>query len=196
MQSHYLYYALTTAAALTLSVSAAPAQNPVPSGLQACSAIKDHAARLDCFDKLAASQQSHVKAAPAAVKSTPVKPAPAKQSAQSTATIPTVPAAQKTPAQFGSELLPLPKSANSKSAAKDTGALDHISETVSAVKYSLHKKFIITLANGQVWRQLDSDDDHARFPHNAHITIVRGIVGGYNLSVGDSNKVFKVRRVK
>jgi hypothetical protein len=50
-----------------------------------------------------------------------------------------------------------------------------------------------------VWRQLQGDSGTAHFDSPAAsntITIERGAVGSYNLRINDSNKIYKVTRMK
>ncbi len=59
-------------------------------------------------------------------------------------------------------------------------------------------KFVIFLDNDQVWQQLQADTEHANFHKGGGdtVSISRGFIGSYNLQINDSNKVFKVKRVK
>ena len=67
------------------------------------------------------------------------------------------------------------------------------------VSYSFdpHDNFTVTLENGQVWRQADSDSiAHWRKPASAYLVdISGGAFGSYNLSVKGITGKFKVRRV-
>jgi hypothetical protein len=50
-----------------------------------------------------------------------------------------------------------------------------------------------------VWRQLQGDADRAHFKSNARdnrVTVSRGALGSYNLSINGSGKIYKVTRVK
>jgi hypothetical protein len=49
-----------------------------------------------------------------------------------------------------------------------------------------------------VWRQIEGDSDHAIFPkaRKTDVTIRRGFIGSYNLTIGDSDRMYKVTRVK
>jgi hypothetical protein len=68
------------------------------------------------------------------------------------------------------------------------------------VRYSFdsHKNFIVTLENGQTWRQLDGDTRVANWHKAAGIylvTIKSGAMGSHNLTVKDAPGMFKVKRV-
>jgi hypothetical protein len=58
--------------------------------------------------------------------------------------------------------------------------------------------FVVTLENGQVWRQISGDTVLARWnlPASRYaVRITRGVLGSFNLQVKDSPGLFKVRRV-
>ncbi len=58
--------------------------------------------------------------------------------------------------------------------------------------------FTVTLANGQVWRQVTGDTTYAHWKQAASsyvVTIKRGVLGSYNLRVKDGPGLFKVERV-
>jgi hypothetical protein len=58
--------------------------------------------------------------------------------------------------------------------------------------------FTVTLANGQVWRQVTGDTTYAHWKGTASgyvVTIRRGALGSYNLLVKDGPGLFKVERV-
>ena len=77
--------------------------------------------------------------------------------------------------------------------------VDSISATLTDYSFTPFHKFIIFLNNGQVWRQIQGDSEIAHFSRAAAdntVTIERGTLGSYNLRINDSNKVFKVTRVK
>jgi len=113
----------------------------------------------------------------------------------------TSPDKQTTPQQFGSDQIPAPATP----AAPEPGAppppevVDSISATLTDYSFTPFHKFIIFLNNGQVWRQIQGDSEIAHFSRAAAdntVTIERGTLGSYNLRINDSNKVFKVTRVK
>lgn len=173
--------AFASAVILTMfpAVFPALAADP-PDAMKSCAVLTDANARLACYDKLAA-----LSAAPAAA---PVA-------------APVLPAAQVRPEQFGSEVLPMPTKAAADGAPVQE-ALEQISDEVKAVKYNPYGLFTVTLQNGQVWQQQQGDSDKARFQlfdsngDPTRVTISRGVIGSYNLSVDGSNRVYKVRRVK
>jgi hypothetical protein len=58
--------------------------------------------------------------------------------------------------------------------------------------------FTVTLANGQIWRQVTGDTTYAHWNQAASsyvVTIKRGALGSYNMRVKDGPGLFKVERV-
>ena len=77
--------------------------------------------------------------------------------------------------------------------------MDSITASVTEYAFTPFGKFIVFLDNGQVWKQMQGDADHAissKNPKDNKVTISRGFIGSYNLSVNDSAKIYKVERVK
>jgi len=56
----------------------------------------------------------------------------------------------------------------------------------------------VFLDGGQVWKQIGGEADVANFKKSGGNTvqISRGVLGSYNMQINDSNKVFKVKRIK
>jgi len=184
-----------------------------------CASLTDGAARLACYDQvaalaramasvpqqpLAAAPQPPVAAGPAV---TPVQTAtqtpPATQKGESWFGLGSLfssddrrsPSGQMTPAQFGSEALPAPPPAPGNVAPEP---LDSIAASVDDVAYNLHGRFVVFLDNGQVWQQLQSDDGRARFAKSGKdkITISRGALGSYSLVIEGHENLYKVKRIK
>ncbi|MDE2183357.1 MAG: hypothetical protein KGJ78_10085 [Alphaproteobacteria bacterium] len=181
-------------AALLLSVCGAQAAtSDLSAGLSKCAAITDNASRLGCFDQLAAQAKTEAAAAPQA--------APAQNDESwfgfgSWFGNSTPPEKQTTPAQFGSESLQQP--APPPNAPPAEQPLDSISAEVSDVAFNPVGRFTVFLANGQIWQQLQGDTGVARFSKKKKdtVTISRGLLGSYNLSINDKSEIYKVRRLK
>lgn len=67
--------------------------------------------------------------------------------------------------------------------------------------YSFNKLgvFTVTLANGQVWRQVDGDTDHAHWTGPAARYVVRithGFLGSFNFRIAGQPGLYKVLRVQ
>jgi hypothetical protein len=61
------------------------------------------------------------------------------------------------------------------------------------------KIFTVTLANGQVWRQLSGDTNYAHWNEapGAYLAIIRrGAFRSFNLHIKDIPTIFKVERVR
>ncbi|PAJ71805.1 hypothetical protein CJF42_24755 [Pseudoalteromonas sp. NBT06-2] len=65
---------------------------------------------------------------------------------------------------------------------------------VKKVKESLHGELIVTLTNGQVWRQLGTND--FRVKADNEVIIMRGALNSFLLKKMGSNKTIRVKRVK
>ena len=69
---------------------------------------------------------------------------------------------------------------------------------VTQYSFSQHGQFTVVLDNGEIWRQLDSDDGIARFKHSGAnvVQISKGFWGSYDMKLNAANDVFKVTRVR
>jgi hypothetical protein len=210
---------LAVCAIISLIVPAADAAqvSDVPGAIGKCVVVQENAARLACYDKLAAQlalpAMPQVAAQPAlAVPSAPLPPS---QTAAAAPPLPSAsasqreswfgiadwfgsdhasPALQTSPQLFGSENLPLPPPSGEAPAQ----SLDSITAVATDVAFNALGRFTVFLDNGQIWQQLSSDPDTARFPHGdkAKVTISRGALGSYNLQIEGLTRAFKVKRVK
>ncbi len=64
-----------------------------------------------------------------------------------------------------------------------------------SVQYDKQGAFIVTLENGQVWRQADVEDGvKARFRVGERVTITPGALWSYNLKTENNPHAFKVER--
>ena len=67
-----------------------------------------------------------------------------------------------------------------------------ISPLVS-ISYDTHGAFLVTLQNGQVWHQIDSDfSNKPRFKVGAKATIIPGAMGSYNFKTDQESRMYKV----
>jgi hypothetical protein len=105
-------------------------------------------------------------------------------------------AAPGNPANFGAERIPEGQAVAGE--PPKPRPVNNVTASVTAVSYSANGRFIVTLDNGQVWRQIDGDSTVARFENNKHyiVTISRGLIGSYNLVIKGQTALFKVKRVK
>lgn len=183
--------------ALPLPALCAPATQDVLEAMGHCAGVADDHARLACYDALAPRLRDALAAPPAALPGNRVPTADEQRSwfgFDLGSLFGSAPAQQTTPAQFGANTLPETHAKEEQASAK----VDSITAGVSDVAYTPFGKFIVFLDNGEVWRQIEGDSDHAIFPkaRKTDVTIRRGFIGSYNLTIGDSDRMYKVTRVK
>jgi hypothetical protein len=166
------------AALATLPASAQPLQVQ----LSHCLAIPGVLQRLACYDGVARGAGVSTTAPPRTASTAPPLPASA----------PPIYVPRPVPApaaSFGSERL-------AQSPATRAASLDRI-ESVVGFDVNARGKFIVTLANGQVWRQIDGDDAVTRPRKSARSVIIeRAVFSSYALTFNDSSQRFKVARVQ
>jgi hypothetical protein len=195
-------FAFATLAAVSPTLAAPPPETVPPQeileAIGRCAGVADNQSRLACYDALAPRVKDALAAPPSSL---PGNRAPTAEEQRSWfgfdlgSLFGSSPAQQTTPQQFGSDRLPATKAQEETAAA----AGDSISAGVSEVSYTPFGRFIVFLDNGQVWRQIEGDADRAIFKKPARdnkVTISRGFIGSYNLTINDSDKLFKVTRVK
>jgi hypothetical protein len=197
VKPHIVAFAIAALAGAGSAV-AAPAAQDLLEAVGHCAGIVDDHARLACYDALTPRVKDALAAPPAAL---PQNRPPTAEEERSWFGFDlgnlfgAAPAQQTTPAQFGSDRLP------ETHAKEDTAeaSVDSITAGVTEIAYVGFDKFILFLDNGQVWRQIEAESDHAVFrkPATANkVTISRGFIGSYNLTINGGAKVFKVTRVK
>lgn len=72
---------------------------------------------------------------------------------------------------------------------------------IASFKFDQFGIFTVTLTNGQVWKQSDSDSEKAQWHKSPdkmayNVTISEGILGSYNFKVAGMPGSYKVRRLK
>lgn len=209
---------VTAVAAVLFAASAAhaAAEQGLASAILACAAQADEKTQLACYNSIAAQLKgtqaaavpSAASAAPAAPQSVPTAPQPVPQQAAqapsheggawynpgtwfgsnepASAPRPTI----GSPADFGSESMP-----ETKTDAPQP--LDQITAKVVSVSYNFFRRFTVTLDNGQVWRQAEGDSV-ARFSDDGGeaVTIKRGFLGSFNLTIVGKWGTYQVKRIK
>lgn len=201
---NFRFNVLLVAAIFSCGPALAGPKEDVLHDFSLCADIGNDASRLACFDSLTQRVKALVPrpaVAPAPNVASAPPPAPSRKEQESGfghdmgSQAATMPSQQTTPEQFGSDRLPPPPQESANAPAE----LDKITAGVSDVAFTPFGKFIVFLDNGQIWRQLEGDSGHAHFrknPKSNKVTISRGLLGSYNLTVNDSNALFKVTRVK
>lgn len=74
-----------------------------------------------------------------------------------------------------------------------------ITATVLELSRTARGRAVFILDNGQTWRQLDADGTEVRDPAPGkmlNVTIAKGVLGSYNLTLAGRNASIKVRRLK
>jgi hypothetical protein len=182
-------------AALVLSIAAAqaPAQasssNPLAAQLKRCASLADASVRLACYDTLAGI------ATPSAATA---QAAPGPSSAGSSGTIPSsaaaaAPAAAASPstapniADFVVRNGPL-------QAERDPVREKQMLAVVSAVSYRGRGELVVTLDNGQVWRQIQAADYPLK--PGDHVEIDVAALGSYRLWTPSTRRATKVTRIQ
>ena len=95
--------------------------------------------------------------------------------------------------EFGSETVRKPEPP--PDAPKE---IQEIKAIVTQVEFSRTNRFIVTLDNGQVWRQIEGDVAKAHFHKSGDaVTVAHGVFGSYVLTLdGHDLGLFRVRRVR
>ncbi len=155
---------------LTAACQAASCPPPQLDGLLACGKLQDPGERVRCYDGQMASLTPT-----AAAAATPAAIAPA-MLPKAAASMP-APAAEQSPgAQFGEEQLP--RTSRAAQAHEDEALLS----SITALRTVGQKSYLISLSNGQVWRQ-DGSELAALFRVGQDARIEKGALGSYHMSI-------------
>jgi hypothetical protein len=199
-------------ALLCLMIGAVPANAASEDAARRCSGMGDDRARLACYDSIfrkpgagtgsgsAATSSAAATGASAAAAAVPAASAvPASAASVPAISVPSVTAstapATATPVNpqddFG--LTEAAKRARDPEKAKETMP-ESITQEVAAVTRKKDGELVVTLANGQVWTQLETDR-RARVSVGDTVTIKRAALGSY-LLVTESKLATRVRRTR
>lgn len=161
-------------------------------GIFACPAIEDEDDRLACFDREIAILAKQAEAGEANVAGD--------ETASATAAEPTLDAAGAAilaEETFGAE--DLDKTVSERRAEREErGELSELKAAVIESGENPYGKVFLVLDNGQVWRQLDSDDTMLRIPRgvDATVTIKKSFLGSYMLTVDQLGRTMRAKRIK
>jgi hypothetical protein len=176
---------------------AAP-QDDALAAIAKCAGIAEDHARLACYDAAAPQVKAAMEAPPPPQAAAAPQPAP--ENSESWFGLPDIfnggRPAQTTPQQFGNDQLPPPPPAPGQPAPPPV--LDSITAGLTDFATDSEGHFIVFLDNGQIWRQVESDLDPPHFSktRKIQVTIERGALGSYELSVDDLDRTYKVKRVR
>ena len=163
----------------------------LPQELIDCRAIASAVARLDCYDQLVDTQAA---AKPAEAVKTEAPPPAAK-------VVPEEPAAAVTPEEPAEEISPEAlfgknETAIRKSVQEVTGAkeIESIQAKISKLQKSAATGYVvITLDNGQVWKQIDNS--RLRLSNDDDVTIRRAALGSFMLFKSGKKTMMRVKRI-
>jgi hypothetical protein len=177
---------------------AAPvAAQTLPEQLQRCFKVYGVMDRLACYDEVARGVAGNTAISRPAAPAMPANPATAaalpprlNQAQPGFGYNASAPSRQTTPQTFGSENIQRPTA--------PAGTVDSITVAVTGYSFTPQGRFILTLANGQVWQQIEGDvgQPQLKTKHARNVTISRGLLGSYNLSFSDQTGRFKVDRTR
>jgi hypothetical protein len=151
-------------------IGAAQAQTGNDRGYAACGSIADPAARLSCYDAARAPQQPSRNPAASDAGHWP-------EFGRSTSSAP-----------------PPPVRPGALQSLRDR----KIAANVASYLFLPTHKFEVTLENGQIWRQVATDDGTAQFRQRGgnRVVITKGFWNSYDLKLNDMSAVFKVTRMQ
>ena len=155
-------------------------------GLKRCRAISEAAARLACYDALPLGKAAPMAVRPAAPATTSATPAPSPS--PQVAPAPTAAASpslyqKQSPEQFGMERKQVDVE------------LAEIQSVITGRFEGFRPNKRLELANGQVWQVAD-DTRRLYDVQNPKVTIQRGALGAFYLSLDGDNLTVRVRRVQ
>jgi hypothetical protein len=170
------------AAAMATGATLALAQ-PLPPALQACARLTQDSERLACFDREVAAGRAPVGGA--AVKSAAAAPATPPADAHTGATGAGTAAAPLTPEQklglSGEGVRKLEAKQGTKPAE-----VRRLTAHITSVSRNASGRMVLTLDNGQVWRQAESRSTFEAAPGDVAI-ISPGALGSFFLATGSHN---------
>lgn len=166
------------AATLAISLTSVTQAADLSSLLKQCAALKSTNERIACYDKVASNDQKQDSQVSEQVV-TPRLPA-TKQQAY------TEDQPQTAVDKFGAKKLRKPKQESEP---------EQIVLTVASTKQNVYKKWILTMENGQKWKQIDSEA-YINFYAGDQVEIRKAMLGSFLLKKVDSNKSIRVSRIK
>lgn len=167
-----------------------------------CARIASDARRLSCYDRLAADL---IELGPAAVGLQP-PPAPPPAATPSPEAAPAAVATEAPAPQPEQTSEATPQPAPARTSAADEFGIERTDERPGADVDKITSRYkgdftgwsgdtVFELENGQVWKQIQSGRMSWRAT-NPMITIERGFMGSYRLSVEGVNRTVRVKRLK
>ena len=188
------FAAAAAAMALALAGAPAPAEAQSLSGaLKVCSWIEDDTSRLACFDRAVRELADQPAGAPVAVAPAPRTVAPAAPSGRTAAPAPAQPAAS---APRTAAVATTPEEDFGKREIDRENRVDRVTARLVTARQAPDSKWVFTLDNGQVWRQIDGPTHLIRDDDQPEVVIKRAFLGSFLMSIDDGPKGLRVRREK
>ncbi|MBN8446007.1 MAG: hypothetical protein J0M22_11110 [Gammaproteobacteria bacterium] len=186
----------TTAATTWLLIAVATQVNAAPS-LADCKKKTDNLARLKCYDQISVvSEQSANTAAtqPQSIATPTTAPTAAQQ--QSNSPLPAQPAPMDRPTTttVAAPIAAIIEDDFGRTKARPSDEVEQRRAIVKSVKPDNYRKLIITLENGHVWRQSDSEPTQIKVGDN--VIIQKAFFGSFLMSNGRDNRKIRVKRVE
>ena len=169
------------ALALTLAAATAAAADIEQSALEACRAERDDDLRLACYDRVVGRTSE-----------SPIPPAQVAEPAPPSASAPAAPPPATPEDRFGRERAIARE--QQERARQETREIGELNALVSAIETRIDGLMIITLDNGQVWRQ-NRADSMFRLKVGDAVKIQPGALKSFLMS-GPSNRSTRVTRVR
>jgi hypothetical protein len=177
------------ACVLALSVAQGDDRVALPQELIDCRAMASTVARLGCYDQIVDAHTTSTNHS--AETATAENALPAAAAVNTAATSTAEPAANfSQEALFGKNVAAIEKSVRE---ATGTTEINQIEARVSKIKTSATGYAVITLDNGQVWKQTDSS--RLRLSDNDQVTIRRAALGSFMLNKAGKKTIMRVRRI-
>jgi hypothetical protein len=184
---------VSVAIALSFAAVQTPAQasssNSLAAQVKRCALLADASARLACYDALAgaaAPSAATAKAAPSPSAGGSAGTLPSSSAAAAPVAAPGTPAVPNV-ADFGVRNSPL-------QAERDPVREKTMLAVVSAVSFRGRGELVVTLDNGQVWRQLQPSDYPLK--PGDHVEIDVAALGSYRLWTPSTRRATKVTRIQ
>lgn len=174
------------AAVLLLTSSAFASNVDLKTQLQSCQQISDEEQRLSCFDQIVTQLETTSQDKPATTLISPPE--------QRATSVPPTVQATAAPQQAAA---PVTQDLTEKFGLKKPNPEEQIQEitsVVSALGMDLRKKLLITLENGQQWRQIDQE--YLNIKPGDRCVVKRGAIGSFLLGIEGAKKKIRVRRVE
>jgi len=174
-------FSLVTALGLVFGASSAAQAQDLTSNLIECRDIGEAADRLACFDRLVGGlNQREIAEAVSASKDV-----------ESAGPPKVVLTAEES---FGAEDLPLTEE------EREREKIISLTASVVDIARNGYGKYVVILANGQVWRQLNADSAKLRVPKSGaegmSVEIKRRSLGAHALYLAGENRGIRVERIK